>query len=104
MEKTEKYLLGPTLIEGDELTTASAGVPQNQVQWVVNLEFNATGSAAFEEATGTIAQRSEPQNRFAIVLDGEVISAPSVSQAIPAAGRRSPATSPSSRRPSWPTS
>ncbi len=83
VEKTEKYLLGPTLIEGDELTTAAAGVPQNQVQWVVNLEFNATGSAAFEEATGTIAQRPEPQNRFAIVLDGEVISAPSVSQAIP---------------------
>ncbi len=86
VENTEKYLLGPTLIEGDELTTASAGVPQNQVQWVVNLEFNATGAAAFEEATGTIAQRSEPQNRFAIVLDGEVISAPSVSQAI-AGGR-----------------
>ena len=36
-EKTEKYLLGPTLIEGTDLTTASAGVPQNQVQWVVNL-------------------------------------------------------------------
>ncbi len=83
VEKTEKYLLGPTLIEGDQLTTASAGVPQNQVQWVVNLEFNAEGAAAFESATGAIAQRPEPQNRFAIVLDGEVISSPSVSQAIP---------------------
>ena len=82
-EKTEKYLLGPTLIEGDQLTTASAGVPQNQVQWVVNLEFNAEGGAAFESATGAISQRTEPQNRFAIVLDGVVISSPSVSQAIP---------------------
>ena len=82
-EQTEKYLLGPTLIEGDELTTAAAGVPQNQVQWVVNLEFNSTGSAAFEQATGTLAQRSPPQNQFAIVLDSEVISAPSVSAAIP---------------------
>ena len=82
-ERTEKYLLGPTLIEGNQLNTASAGVPQNQVQWVVNLEFNSEGGAAFEQATGAIAQRQEPQNRFAIVLDSEVISSPSVSRAIP---------------------
>jgi preprotein translocase subunit SecD len=82
-EKTEKYLLGPTLIEGNQLSTAQAGVPQNNVAWVVNLEFNADGSTAFESATGELASRSDPQNRFAIVLDGEVISAPSVSSAIP---------------------
>ncbi|MDN5770409.1 MAG: protein translocase subunit SecD [Microlunatus sp.] len=82
-EKTEKYLLGPTLIEGTDLTTAAAGVPQNQVQWVVNLEFNGDGAAAFESATGTLATRQPPENQFAIVLDSEVISAPSVSGAIP---------------------
>ncbi|HET9872095.1 MAG TPA: protein translocase subunit SecD [Propionibacteriaceae bacterium] len=82
-EKTEKYLLGPTLIEGDQLTSATAGVPQNNVQWVVNLEFDATGTEAFTKATQALAQRSDPQNRFAIVLDGESISAPSVSSAIP---------------------
>ena len=82
-EKTEKYLLGPTLIEGTKLTTASAGVPQNQVQWVVNLEFNSEGAAAFESATGTLATRQPPENQFAIVLDSEVISAPSVSASIP---------------------
>lgn len=79
----EKYLLGPTLIEGSQLTSATAGVPQNNLNWVVNLEFNAEGSTAFEQATGQLAQRSPPQNQFAIVLDGEVISAPSVSSAIP---------------------
>ena len=41
---TEKYLLGPTLIEGDQLTTASAGIPPNDVDWVVDLEFNAEGA------------------------------------------------------------
>jgi preprotein translocase subunit SecD len=81
--KTVKYLLGPTLIEGDQLTSAIAGVPQNDVRWVVNLEFNADGATAFENATRAIAQRTDPQNRFAIVLDGVVISAPSVSAAIP---------------------
>ena len=82
-EQTEKYLLGPTLIEGTKLTTASAGVPQNQVQWVVNLEFNSEGGATFANVTGTLATRQPPENQFAIVLDSEVISAPSVSQSIP---------------------
>jgi len=79
----EKYLLGPTLIEGNKLTGANAGIPQNDVQWVVNLQFNAEGGTAFENATGELASRTEPQNRFAIVLDGQSISAPSVSTAIP---------------------
>ena len=81
--RTEKYLLGPTLIEGNQLTTATAGIPQNNVSWVVDLEFNADGAVAFENATRALSAKSEPQNRFAIVLDGESISAPSVSEAIP---------------------
>jgi preprotein translocase subunit SecD len=81
--RTEKLLLGPTLIEGSDLTSASAGIPQNGVQWVVNLTFNAEGAAAFEKATGVLATRTDPMNRFAIVLDGVSISAPSVSAAIP---------------------
>jgi preprotein translocase subunit SecD len=82
-EKTEKYLLGPTLIEGNQLTSAVAGIPQNNVNWVVNLEFNPQGAAAFETATRELSQKSEPQNRFAIVLDGVSISAPSVNEPIP---------------------
>jgi preprotein translocase subunit SecD len=60
-----------------------AGIPQNNVNWVVNLEFNSEGGAAFEQATREISQKTEPQNRFAIVLDGVSISAPSVNEAIP---------------------
>jgi preprotein translocase subunit SecD len=82
-EQTEKYLLGPTLIEGNQLTTASAGIPQNDVNWVVDLEFNAEGATSFEEATRALAAKGDPNNRFAIVLDGVVISAPSVNEAIP---------------------
>jgi preprotein translocase subunit SecD len=82
-EGTEKYLLGPTLIEGNQLTGANAGIPQNGIQWVVNLQFNAEGSTAFENATRELATRTDPQNRFAIVLDAASISAPSVSSAIP---------------------
>jgi preprotein translocase subunit SecD len=82
-DKAEKYLLGPTLIEGKQLDTASAGIPANDVNWVVDLQFDSEGAAAFEKATRVLSERSEPQNRFAIVLDAVSISAPSVREAIP---------------------
>jgi preprotein translocase subunit SecD len=80
---TVKYLLSPAAIYGSALTTAAAGIPQGQVSWIVTLEFNSTGANAFETVTKEIATRTAPQNQFAIVLDGTVISAPSVSAAIP---------------------
>ncbi|MDN5726474.1 MAG: protein translocase subunit SecD [Propionibacteriales bacterium] len=80
---TEKYLLGPTIIEGNKLDSASAGVPQNDVKWVVDLQFNAEGSQKFEEATSQLSSQQPPMNRFAIVLDGKAISAPSVEKPIP---------------------
>ncbi|WP_415082503.1 protein translocase subunit SecD [Micropruina sp.] len=80
---TTKYLLSPTVISGRELTSAAAGIPQNQVSWVVNLEFNSTGATTFETVTQAISTKTSPQNEFAIVLDGDVISSPYVSKAIP---------------------
>jgi len=81
--QTFKYLLGPRLIEGNLVTTASAGIPQNQVSWVVNLSFDTLGAALFSQATETLAGATSPTNQFAIVLDGKVISAPSVNEKIP---------------------
>ncbi len=80
---TTKYLLSPAVISGSDLTKASAGIPQGQVSWVVDLEFNSTAAATFESVTKEIATRTTPQNEFAIVLDGAVITAPYVSNAIP---------------------
>ncbi|MFZ1410230.1 MAG: protein translocase subunit SecD [Micropruina sp.] len=80
---TTKFLLAPAVLDGGQLVTAAAGIPQNGVSWVVNLEFNSAGGATFEAVTKGIAVKSPPQNQFAIVLDSEVISAPSVSAAIP---------------------
>jgi preprotein translocase subunit SecD len=78
-----KYLLGPTLIEGKLVTQAQAGVPTNQLNWAVDLSFNSLGADLFTAATQYLATQSSPMNQFAIVLDGKVISAPSVSAVIP---------------------
>ncbi len=78
-----KYLLGPTLIEGNLVTQATAGVPTNQLNWAVDLSFNTLGADLFASATTYLATQTSPMNQFAIVLDGKVISAPSVSAEIP---------------------
>lgn len=77
-EGTTKFLLAPAVLRGDQLVDAQAGVPQSSVSWVVNLQFNDAAGVVFEKATAALAQKVEPQNSFAIVLDSRVISYPSI--------------------------
>lgn len=81
-EKQQKFLLGPAVVEGTDLSNAYAGVPQNQFNWMVFLEFTGTGGKKFANATTFLSQKPEGQNSFAIVLDGEVMSYPSVKNPI----------------------
>jgi preprotein translocase subunit SecD len=69
-----KFLLSPALIEGTSITSASAGIPQNQVQWAVNLQLDSKGSD--EQRKLSQAMAGDTSKTFAIVLDGKVISAP----------------------------
>ena len=80
---TYKYLLGPALIRGDQVTRAYASVPQGSVSWVVALEFNEQGAKDFTTVTSHLSTQSPPMDQFAIVLDDDVISAPSVENPIP---------------------
>lgn len=79
---TTKYLLGPTVIEGNQLSGANAGTGQNGIGWQVNLSFNSAGSDLFGKTTTVLSQRQTPNNTFGIVLDSKVISTPSVSAPI----------------------
>jgi preprotein translocase subunit SecD len=82
-EKTTKYLLGPAILEGTDLSDAFAGIPQQGIQWQVNLKFTNAGGDKFLKATTAISKLPQGQNLFAIVLDGETISTPSVDSPIP---------------------
>ena len=46
------------------------------------MNFNSSGSKKFADITAQLAKNSQPQNEFGIVLDGEVVSSPYVSQSI----------------------
>ncbi|WP_328530341.1 protein translocase subunit SecD [Nocardioides sp. NBC_00368] len=73
------YLLTPAVIEGTEIDEASYGIPQQQANYVVTLDFKSKGNKVFADTTGAIAGTGE---QFAIVLDAKVISAPTADSRI----------------------
>ncbi|MCX5113639.1 protein translocase subunit SecD [Streptomyces sp. NBC_00378] len=77
-EGDAKYVLGPSEVSGTEVDNAKAGFDQQRGMWVVNMEFTKKGSKQFQTITKKLSAQQPPQNQFAIALDGEVVSAPSV--------------------------
>jgi preprotein translocase subunit SecD len=84
---TVKYLLGPTEVQGTHISNATSGVKTTSQgastgEFVVDLSFDGTGTKEFSSVSSRLVALTSPQNQFAIVLDGKVIEAPSVNQAI----------------------
>ncbi|MFE5633515.1 protein translocase subunit SecD [Streptomyces sp. NPDC056543] len=77
-EGDAKYLLGPAEVDGRDVDDAKGVFDQQRGMWIVNMEFTDAGAKKFSQITGKLSQQQEPQNQFAIVLDGSVVSAPSV--------------------------
>jgi preprotein translocase subunit SecD len=79
-----KYILGPAEVLGRQISEASAGLDtQSGNAWFVSLTFNGEGTAAFAAVTSRVTSLPEPNNQLAIVLDGLVVSAPRINEAIP---------------------
>jgi preprotein translocase subunit SecD len=79
-----KYILGPAEVLGRQISEASAGLDtQSGSAWFVSLTFNSEGTAAFAAVTSRVTSLPEPNNQLAIVLDGLVVSAPRINEAIP---------------------
>ncbi|MFI7245795.1 protein translocase subunit SecD [Streptomyces qinglanensis] len=75
-----KYALGPVAVQGKNVSKAKAVFDQQRGQWIVQMSFNDKGSDQFGEITGELMKKPQPQNQFAIALDGQVQSAPTVNQ------------------------
>ena len=94
-----KYILGPVSVAGSNLSNATAGQVTNSTgqatgQWGVDLQFDSEGTKAFadsskllysykdSDAEGKSFFDSPDRNHFAVVLDGSVITAPSMNAVI----------------------
>ena len=88
-----RYDNGEVIVEGGQLKKASAYMNQEAMSanemYGISLEFNSEGTRAFAEATSDLINTygtsdSTRENRIiAIILDGQIISAPAVESAIP---------------------
>jgi preprotein translocase subunit SecD len=82
-----KYVLGNAVFEGKEITGVAVGLKQNSRQWVVGLTLNAKAAVALGTLTTNQYntyfpgyqsgdQNDAVLNQAAVVLDGNVQSAP----------------------------
>ncbi|MBM9467031.1 protein translocase subunit SecD [Nakamurella leprariae] len=75
------YVLRPTLITGTQVENATAGLSSQSGQWVVNMTFRPDGYSTWASFTA-----SNIGTLTAITLDGQVLSAPRINQAITTQG------------------
>lgn len=80
------YVLGPMILDGQEIADSFSSPSDDGPGYQVNLQFTNAGNAKWAKITAQMAQESATGNpaQVAFVLDTEVVSAPSVTQAIPA--------------------
>ncbi|MEO6533070.1 MAG: protein translocase subunit SecD [Pseudolysinimonas sp.] len=81
------FILGPIEVAGSTIADANAGTITssqgvNTGTWAVNIVFNGKGTPEFSKVTTRLVALPEPRTRFAVVLDGKVITAPTTNAAI----------------------
>ncbi|WP_455901726.1 protein translocase subunit SecD [Rhodococcus gordoniae] len=78
-DDTAIYLLGPSIIDGQQIEDATSGFNQQQSRYEVSLTFDSEGSNTWAQFTAAnIGQQA------AFVLDSKVVSAPVIQGATPA--------------------
>jgi preprotein translocase subunit SecD len=71
------------VVIGRDVSGATAAIdPQSLSGWFVSLDFTSDGTKKFGQLTQDVVNLPAPQNQVAIVLDGVVVSAPRINEAI----------------------
>lgn len=82
VENQVKYILGPVELDGSAIDDAQAAITQDNGRWAVQITFDGEGAKTFGEISQRLYGQQPPLNQFAFVLDGDVISAPSMDAVI----------------------
>jgi hypothetical protein len=79
------YQLGPVEVSGAEIVSVSATpAPGGSSGWMVGLKASEAGKARIADLTRRLSANQPPQNQLAVVVDGLVVTAPSVAEPITA--------------------
>lgn len=77
-----KYILGPVELDGSSINDATNGLNSQNGRWTVNLVLDDQGTQTFSQISQRLFGQQPPLNQFAFVLDGSVLSAPSMDAVI----------------------
>lgn len=82
-----KYILGPVELSGDVITDAVSQQRQTSTggttgEWEVAITMNKEGAEKFGKVSVRLFGQQQPLNQFAFVLDGRVLSAPTMNAQI----------------------
>lgn len=72
-----KYALKPAFLTGAEVAKAQAEVDTQSGRWIIQLSFTSNGSKTWGDFTA-----AHVGSQVAVVLDGKVVSAPEIQEAI----------------------
>lgn len=78
-DDTSVYLLGPSIIDGQQITDATSGFNSQQSRYEVSLTFDSEGSNTWAQFTAANIGK-----QAAFTLDSQVVSAPVIQGATPA--------------------
>ncbi len=86
-EEGAPLLLGPTAVDGEGVSDATAAQPQDSIgQWVVNVDFSGEGRTGWRDLVESACANQNAGNRVAILLDNEIISSPGIVPELCASG------------------
>jgi preprotein translocase subunit SecD len=74
----QAYLLGPSIISGDQIDGASSGMDQHSGGYVVDVQFKSGAANTWADYTA-----AHIGTQTAFTLDSQVVSAPAIREAIP---------------------
>ena len=77
-EPVALYRLGPTRLTGNALADAQASFDANTNAWAVDFTMTDEGGPQFDTLAAELVSQPPPGNQLGIVLDGVVVSAPTI--------------------------
>ncbi|NRQ40824.1 hypothetical protein HII36_54830 [Nonomuraea sp. NN258] len=67
----------------DGIRALTATAEEDGVEWAVRVTLNPADSARFAQLAARLHRLPDPRNRLAVVIDGQVITAPALTEPIP---------------------
>jgi preprotein translocase subunit SecD len=73
-----KYQLGKVELDGRNVSEVKAAVDAGSIGWYIALNLDPEGTKLFGQLTAAIAKQPPPTNQLAILVHGQVVTAPTV--------------------------